>query len=84
MKKIFYFGIDIGATFTKMALVDEKCRILAREKVSSRGFFDKAYFTKTIKKVLTTSYRVKASVPLKSKELALDCRGLLILKTELS
>lgn len=50
MKKAFYFGVDIGATFTKMALVDEKCRIVAREKVSSRGFSNKAFFVKTIKK----------------------------------
>lgn len=50
MKKTFYFGVDIGATFTKMALVDEECRIVAREKVFSRGFSDKTYFIKTIKK----------------------------------
>ncbi len=44
MEKIFYFGADIGGTFTKIAVIDKNCRIVAKAVISSRGFCDKRLF----------------------------------------
>ena len=49
MKKKFYLGIDVGATFTKIALVDDKSRIVAKTKISSRGFSRKDIFVNGLK-----------------------------------
>ena len=50
MKRRFYFGIDVGGTFTKTALADEKCRLIAQDKISSRHFCDKRHFKNSLKK----------------------------------
>ena len=49
MKRHFYLGVDVGGTYTKMALVDEKSCLKARHQISSRGFSDKALFKKSIR-----------------------------------
>ncbi len=50
MKRHLYLGIDVGATFMKMALVDEKTLMIARLKVPSRGFSNKVFFKLCLKK----------------------------------
>lgn len=47
--KNFYFGVDMGGTFTKILLVDHEARIVARRKISSEGFSDKYKFVKHLK-----------------------------------
>lgn len=54
MSKKVYFGIDVGATFTKIALVDEKSRIIAKVKISSDGFSVKPVFVKKVKAALSS------------------------------
>lgn len=49
MKNTRYFGIDVGGTFTKIALVDEESRIVAKVSISSAGFSVKETFVKKVK-----------------------------------
>ncbi|HAJ57387.1 MAG TPA: hypothetical protein DCL35_06420 [Candidatus Omnitrophica bacterium] len=49
MAQRLFFGVDVGGTFTKIALVDEKSRLLAKSKFSSEGFSNKAFFAKTLR-----------------------------------
>ena len=49
MPQKLYFGVDVGGTFTKVALVDAKGRLIAKSKVSSAGFSDKVFFVKTLR-----------------------------------
>ena len=48
-----YLGVDVGGTFTKLALVNEACRIVARHSISSQGFSDKAFFVKELRAALS-------------------------------
>lgn len=48
MKNNYYFGIDVGATFTKLALVRYPYRIMAKDVISSSRFSDKAQFAENI------------------------------------
>lgn len=50
MRKRYYVGVDVGATFTKMALVDETGRIVSRTKNASKNFTDKIVFAKSLRK----------------------------------
>jgi glucokinase len=52
MSEKFYFGVDVGATFTKTALVSEKGCLVVKEKFLSRGFSDKGRFSKKLKENL--------------------------------
>lgn len=52
MKNERYFGIDVGATFTKIALIDEENRIAAKVSISSSGFSVKSFFVKKIKEAM--------------------------------
>ncbi|MFH1691939.1 MAG: ROK family protein [Candidatus Omnitrophota bacterium] len=52
MKEKVYLGIDVGATFTKIALVDEECRLIAKTKISSAGFAVKTVFVQRVKEAL--------------------------------
>ncbi|MFH0877683.1 MAG: ROK family protein [Candidatus Omnitrophota bacterium] len=52
MKKRFYAGVDVGATFTKIALVDDWARLVVRSQFPSKGFSNKSYFAETLKKNL--------------------------------
>lgn len=49
MARKFYFGVDVGGTFTKFALMDEKCRAVGRAMIPSEGFSNKAFFAKSLK-----------------------------------
>lgn len=49
MTKNIFFGVDVGGTFTKTALVDVKGRLIAKSKISSRGFSNKSFFAKSLK-----------------------------------
>jgi glucokinase len=48
MSQSLFFGVDVGGTFTKTALVSDKNRLLAKSKFSSAGFSDKAFFAKAL------------------------------------
>lgn len=52
MSQKYFFGVDVGGTFTKVALVDEKLRLIAKDKFSSAGFSNKPFFAKTLKQNL--------------------------------
>lgn len=61
----FYFGVDVGGTFTKTALMDERCRIVHKGKISSRGFSSKPLFLKSIREDFSdTLTRTGISLPL--------------------
>ncbi len=52
MKEEKYFGIDVGATFTKIALLDKANRIVAKVSISSAGFSVKSVFVKKIREAM--------------------------------
>ncbi len=52
MPQKLYFGVDVGGTFTKIALVDAKGRLIAKSRVSSAGFSDKVFFVKTLRSAI--------------------------------
>lgn len=49
MAQRLFFGVDVGGTFTKTALVDESGRLLAKARFTSDGFANKVFFAKTIR-----------------------------------
>ncbi|HQP91772.1 MAG TPA: ROK family protein, partial [Candidatus Omnitrophota bacterium] len=49
MRDSLFFGVDVGGTFTKIALVDSKGRLIAKSKISSDGFSNKGFFARTLK-----------------------------------
>jgi glucokinase len=49
----FYLGVDVGGTYTKLALVNDSCRIVARHVILSRGFSDKAFFVHELRAALS-------------------------------
>jgi glucokinase len=51
MKKEYYIGVDVGGTFTKVALVDHKGRVLSKAQVSSSGFSHRRYFADTLRNI---------------------------------
>ncbi len=61
-KRVFYLGIDVGGTFTKVALIDRSGRIIAKEKVSSQGFSCKEAFLGSVRKCFADML-LKARVP---------------------
>ncbi|MDD5020093.1 MAG: ROK family protein [Candidatus Omnitrophica bacterium] len=65
MKKAYYFGVDVGGTFTKAALVDAAGKILSRIQVSSAGFNNKAYFAETLYRAVLR-LALEARIPLRS------------------
>lgn len=52
MEEKLYLGIDVGATFTKIALVNGECHLIAKTKISSAGFAVKVVFVRKIKEAL--------------------------------
>ena len=52
MKKRFYFGIDVGGTFTKAALIDRTGKILARTQIPSSNFSDKNHFGRVLRQTV--------------------------------
>lgn len=48
MEKKIYFGIDVGGTYTKFALMDKRCRVVGRAIVSSQGFSSKVFFAESV------------------------------------
>lgn len=54
MPQKLFFGVDVGGTFTKVALVDDKSRLIAKDKFSSEGFSNKPFFAKTLKTNLSS------------------------------
>lgn len=50
----FYLGVDVGGTYTKLALVNDACRILARQQIGSQGFSDKAFFVHELRAALSS------------------------------
>jgi glucokinase len=49
MTKSLYFGVDVGGTFTKTALVDAWGRLILKSKIASHGFSNKSFFAKSLK-----------------------------------
>lgn len=48
MRSRYRAGIDVGGTFTKMGLLDQKGRLAAKSAIPSRGFSDKKFFATRI------------------------------------
>ncbi|MGE5280439.1 MAG: ROK family protein [Deltaproteobacteria bacterium] len=48
-----YAGVDVGGTFTKAALLGPGGRILAQDRITSRGFSRRPYFAARIQAVLS-------------------------------
>jgi glucokinase len=69
VKRAFYLGIDVGGTFTKVALVDRSGRIIAKVKISSQGFSCKDSFLGSLRKCFK-DLQIEAGVP------ASSCRGI--------
>jgi len=54
MANKFYLGVDVGGTYTKLALVNDACRIVSRHAIASRGFSDKAFFVHELRAAVSS------------------------------
>jgi glucokinase len=64
MGKKYFLGIDVGGTFTKMALMSGSGRLVAKSQISSKGFSNKSFFAQEIKKaflLLVRSQKMRIS-----------------------
>ncbi|MFA5038907.1 MAG: ROK family protein [Candidatus Omnitrophota bacterium] len=73
MSKSIYFGVDVGGTFTKAALVDGAGKILARTQILSKNFSDKFYFAATLRRV---SCALAAEAQVNTLKIRSACLGL--------
>lgn len=59
MSRSHYAGIDVGGTFTKIGLLDQRGRLVAKDQIPSDGFSDKKLFAAHVKDALVRLCRAQ-------------------------
>ena len=57
MRRKYFLGIDVGGTFTKVALVSENGRLLVKQQIPSKNFADKSFFARQMKRIFSSLTR---------------------------